>query len=75
MLAGPAVHFDSTSIWKGTRSSRFARFIGQNNSVLDTRPVLFQVARTEKVVDEWIVATTWLHSQQPGLENTEPALP
>ena len=53
-------------------------FHWQNNNVLDSRPVLFQVARIEKEAEGWIVATTRLQPEQPrshgGMENIERAV-
>jgi hypothetical protein len=39
-------------------------FHWQNHNVLDSRPVLFQVARIEKDGEEWIVATIRLQPQR-----------
>jgi hypothetical protein len=39
-------------------------FHWQNHNVLDSRPVLFQVARIEKDGEEWIVATIRLQPPQ-----------
>ena len=46
-------------------------FHWQNHNVLDTRPVLFQVARLDRDAGAWIVATIRLHPQQPAMGNVE----
>lgn len=41
-------------------------FHWQNNNVLDSRPMLFQVARIEKSDDDWVVASVRLQHEQPS---------
>jgi len=44
-------------------------FHWQNNNVLDSRPVLFKVARLDKSGEEWIVAAVRLQPEQTRMDH------